>query len=66
MTDLTKPVTSSLLQRTRDLAVLSEDDLRRFAAEAAREAAARLIRDRVDATADEALVGDAIRSIGSR
>ncbi len=35
MTDLTKPVTSSLLQRTRDLAVLGEEDLRRFAAEAA-------------------------------
>ena len=40
--------------------------LRATAAEAAREAATRLIRDRVDAKADEALVGDAIKSIGSR
>ena len=42
------------------------EQLRATAAEAAREAAARLIRDRVDEKADEALVGDAIRSIGSR
>ena len=37
MSELVKPAPSSLLQRTRDLAVLSEDDLRRFAAEAARD-----------------------------
>jgi len=42
------------------------DKLRATAAEAAREAAAKLIRERVDAAADEALVGNAIRSIGSR
>ena len=42
------------------------DQLRATAADAAREAAARLIRDRVDEKADDALVGDAIRSIGSR
>lgn len=42
------------------------DQLRAATADAAREAAARLIRERVDAAADEALVGDAIRSIGSR
>ena len=42
------------------------DQLRAAAANAAREAAVRIIRERVDATADEALVGDAIRSIGSR
>ena len=42
------------------------DQLRATAANAAREAAARLIRERVDAKADEALVTDAIRSIGSR
>ena len=42
------------------------DEVRATAAEAAREAATRLIRDRVDAKADEALVGDAIKSIGSR
>ena len=42
------------------------DQLRATAAAAAREAAARLIRERVDAKADEALVGDAIRSIGTR
>lgn len=42
------------------------DQLRATAAEAARQAAAQLIRDRVDASADEALVADAIRSIGSR
>ena len=42
------------------------DQLRATAADAAREAAARLIRERVDAKADEALVGDAIRSIGGR
>ena len=37
MSELAKPAASSLLQRTRDLATLSEDDLRRFAAEAARD-----------------------------
>ena len=42
------------------------DQLRATAADAAREAAARLIRERFDAKSDEALVGDAIRSIGSR
>ena len=42
------------------------DQLRATAADAAREAAARLIRDRVDEKTDEALVGDAIRSIGNR
>ena len=42
------------------------DKLRATAAVAAREAAAQIIRERVDAKADEALVGDAIRSIGSR
>lgn len=42
------------------------EQLRATAAEAAREAAARIIRERVDAKADEALVGEAIRSIGSR
>ena len=42
------------------------DQLRATAADAAREAAARLIRDRVDEKTDEALVGDAIRSIGTR
>ena len=42
------------------------EQLRATAAEAAREAAARLIRDRVDEKADEALIGDAIRGIGSR
>lgn len=42
------------------------EKLRATAAEAAREAAAKIIRERVDAKADEALVGDAIRSIGSR
>ena len=42
------------------------EQLRATAAEAAREAAARLIRERVDEKADEALVGDAIRGIGSR
>ena len=42
------------------------DKLRATAADAAREAAARIIRERVDAKADEALVGDAIRSIGGR
>ncbi len=31
MTDLIRTPASSLLQRTRDLAVMSEDDLRRFA-----------------------------------
>ncbi|NUT01505.1 MAG: hypothetical protein HOP96_11060 [Sphingomonas sp.] len=42
------------------------EQLRATAADAAREAAARIIRERVDANADEALVGDAIRSIGNR
>ena len=42
------------------------DQLRATTADAARKAAAQLIRERVDATADEAIVGDAIRSIGSR
>ena len=42
------------------------EQLRAIAADAAREAAAKLIRERVDAKADEALVADAIRSIGSR
>jgi F-type H+-transporting ATPase subunit b len=42
------------------------DQLRAMTAEAARKAAARLIRERVDAKADEAIVGEAIRSIGSR
>ena len=42
------------------------DQLRATAADAARGAAARLIRERFDAKSDEALVGDAIRSIGSR
>ena len=37
MNELAKPTASSLLQRTRDLAVLGEDELRRFAAEAARD-----------------------------
>jgi F-type H+-transporting ATPase subunit b len=42
------------------------DQLRATAADAAREAAARLIRDRIDEKTDEALVADAIRSIGTR
>ena len=42
------------------------DQLRATAADAAREAAARLIRERVDEKTDDALVGDAIRSIGTR
>ena len=37
MSELAKTAPSSLLQRTRDLAVLGEDELRRFAAEAARD-----------------------------
>ena len=37
MSELVKPAASSLLQRTRDLAVLGEEELRRFAAEAARD-----------------------------
>ena len=37
MTELAKVVPQSLLQRTRDLATLGEDELRRFAAEAARD-----------------------------
>ena len=42
------------------------DQLRATTANAAREAAATLIRERVDAKADEALIGDAIRNMGSR
>ena len=42
------------------------EKLRATAADAAREAAARIIRKRVDASADEALVGEAIRGIGGR
>jgi F-type H+-transporting ATPase subunit b len=42
------------------------EQLRATAAEAARQAAARLIRERHDAASDEALVADAIRSIGAR
>lgn len=42
------------------------EKLRATAANAAREAAARIIRERVDAKADETLVGDAIRNIGGR
>jgi F-type H+-transporting ATPase subunit b len=42
------------------------EKLRAMAADAAREAAVRIIRERVDAKADEVLVSDAIRSIGSR
>ena len=42
------------------------DKLRAVTADATREAAARLIRERVDAKADEAIVGEAIRSVGSR
>lgn len=42
------------------------EKLRATAADAAREAAARIIRERVDASADEALVGEAIRGIGGR
>ena len=42
------------------------EQLRAATADAARKAAARLIRERVDAKADEAIVGEAIRSIGSR
>lgn len=37
MTDLTRAPSSSLLERTRDLATMSEDELRRLAAEAARD-----------------------------
>jgi integrase/recombinase XerC len=37
MTELAKVAPQSLLQRTRDLATMSEDELRRFAAEAARD-----------------------------
>ncbi len=37
MTDLTRATASSLLERTRDLATMSEDELRRLAAEAARD-----------------------------
>ena len=42
------------------------DELRATAANAAREAAARLIRERHDAGADEALVADAISGMGKR
>ena len=42
------------------------EQLRATAADAARAAAAQIIRDLVDEKADEALVGDAIRSIGTR
>jgi F-type H+-transporting ATPase subunit b len=42
------------------------DQLRATTANAAREAAVRLIRQRVDAKADEALVSEAIRSLGNR
>ena len=42
------------------------DQLRATAADAARAAAARLIRERFDPKSDEALVSDAIRSIGGR
>lgn len=42
------------------------EQLRAVAADAAREAAARLIRERVDEKADEVLVGEAIRGIGKR
>ena len=37
MSELLKTPPVTLIQRTRDLAVMSEDDLRRFAAEAARD-----------------------------
>ncbi|CAA9565514.1 MAG: hypothetical protein AVDCRST_MAG86-1021 [uncultured Truepera sp.] len=37
MTELAKVAPSSLLQRTRDLATMSEDELRRFSSEAARD-----------------------------
>jgi len=42
------------------------EELRAAAATTAREAAARLIRERHDAAADEALVADAITRIGNR
>jgi F-type H+-transporting ATPase subunit b len=42
------------------------EQLRAAAADAARQAAAQLIRERVDEKADEALVADAIRGIGAR
>ncbi len=42
------------------------EQLRATAADAARQAAAQLIRERVDEKADEALIGDAIRGIGTR
>ena len=42
------------------------EQLRATAADAARTAAAKLIRDRHDAASDEALVADAIRSMGAR
>lgn len=37
MTDLAKVISTSLLQRTRDLATMTEDELRRFAAETTRD-----------------------------
>ena len=37
MTELTRAASLSLFERTRDLALLTEDELRRFAAEAARD-----------------------------
>ncbi len=37
MTELAKVEATTLLQRTRDLANMSEDELRRFASEAARD-----------------------------
>lgn len=37
MTELAKLTPASLLQRTRDLATMSEDELKRFASEAARD-----------------------------
>ena len=42
------------------------DQLRATTADAARKAATQLIRERVDAKADEAIVGHAIKSIASR
>ena len=42
------------------------DQLRATVAEAARGAATTLIRERIDANADEALIGEAIKGIGSR
>ena len=42
------------------------DQLRATVAEAARGAATTLIRERIDANADDALIGEAIKGIGSR